>query len=87
MQRKDQFRLHLLRIDPSRNMARFYELALEDGLFGEVLITRRWGRLGTHGRSKTQFANSEIEGLEILLALLRAKRCRGYRPAGVGQAA
>jgi len=67
-------------------MARFYQLALEDDLFGCVLITRRWGRLGTSGRLKAQRAANAIEGLGILLQLLRTKRGRGYVPAGIGMA-
>ncbi|WP_082837329.1 WGR domain-containing protein [Labrenzia sp. OB1] len=43
----------LTRIDPHRNMARFYVLSVEPTLFGDYAVQRRWGRLGTSGRSRS----------------------------------
>lgn len=48
----------LRRIEPERNMARFYVLTLEPTLFGEVAVMRHWGRLGTRGRRKSCFLGS-----------------------------
>jgi len=41
------YRLYIERIDPEKNMARFYALAIEPSLFGTPLLIRRWGRIGT----------------------------------------
>jgi predicted DNA-binding WGR domain protein len=41
--------VHLRRIDPARNMRRFYRLDIQPDLFGGVLLVK-WGRIGAHGR-------------------------------------
>lgn len=77
----NQYRLYLERIDPARNMRRFYILAIEKSLFGELLLTRRWGRIGTYGREATEICTSECDALARLLAVARTKRMRHYRLA------
>lgn len=42
---------HLHRIDPDARMARFYSIELAPTLFGEVTVLRRWGRIGSRGRT------------------------------------
>jgi predicted DNA-binding WGR domain protein len=42
--------LHLRRIDPARNMARFYGLSIQPTLFGGASLVRNWGRIGTKGQ-------------------------------------
>lgn len=71
----------LYRLDPTRNMARFYALSIEITLFGEVALVRRWGRIGTLGRSRIEFCGSPAEAAEAGRRLLRRKLGRGYRPA------
>ncbi|MFC6658888.1 WGR domain-containing protein [Roseibium salinum] len=39
----------LTRIEPRRNMARFYSLSIEPTFFGGFVVHRSWGRLGTWG--------------------------------------
>ncbi|TAX62854.1 WGR domain-containing protein, partial [Rhizobium ruizarguesonis] len=41
------YRLYIERIDPSKNMARFYALSIEPNLFGETSLVRSWGRIGS----------------------------------------
>lgn len=74
--------LILRRIDPSRNMARFYALSLEPSLFGDVAMVRRWGRIGTHGRQAIELHPDVPSARAALERLLRAKRRRGYRVDG-----
>ncbi|NTF52720.1 WGR domain-containing protein [Agrobacterium rhizogenes] len=74
------YRLHFQRIDPSRNMARFYEISLEPTLFGETSLVRIWGRLGTRGQQRIDVFSSEKRAVEAFLELLRQKRAKGYRP-------
>ena len=46
----------LRRIDPARNMARFYAVEVMPTLFGHWAVVRRWGRVNTDGRrSETWF--------------------------------
>jgi predicted DNA-binding WGR domain protein len=42
--------MHLRRIDPDRNMARFYSMSVQPNLFGEWALLREWGRIGSAGR-------------------------------------
>jgi predicted DNA-binding WGR domain protein len=41
---------HLRRVDPARNMHRFYRLDVQPDLSGGVLLVKEWGRIGAHGR-------------------------------------
>lgn len=74
--------LVLSRIDPARNMARFYALSLEPSLFGDVAVVRRWGRIGTRGRQAIALHADVSSAQAALERLARAKRRRGYRTAG-----
>jgi predicted DNA-binding WGR domain protein len=74
------YHIHVERTDISRNMARFYTLSIEPDLFGGVAIVRRWGRIGTGGQKRVDLHRGEAEAVSQFLALLCAKRRRGYRP-------
>jgi predicted DNA-binding WGR domain protein len=69
----------LRRIDPTRNMARFYSMDVERDLFGRVVLVRRWGRIGTAGRTRLDEHPNEGRALAALAAIERQKRRRGYR--------
>lgn len=71
----------LCKVDPSRNMARFYSLEVERDLFGRVVLVRRWGRLGTAGRTRLDQHKDEIEALAALVEMQATKQRRGYRSA------
>jgi len=70
--------IYLERRDPSRNMARFYALSIERDLLGDTVAVRRWGRIGTHGQSMKIAYPDFAQARSDLLALLAAKRRRGY---------
>jgi predicted DNA-binding WGR domain protein len=74
------YRLYIERIDATRNMARFYALEIGSTLFGDVCLTRTWGRIGTHGQMKAHHFASEAEAVELFFAFARRKLNRGYRP-------
>lgn len=69
----------LRRIDPARNMARFYCLSLQPTLFGEVSVVRAWGRIGTRGRMKIDSFPSGEGASAALARIEKIKRKRGYR--------
>jgi predicted DNA-binding WGR domain protein len=71
--------LYVERIDPSKNMARYYALSIEPTLFGETSLTRCWGRIGSRGQRIVHLFRSEPEAVDLFLELLRIKRGRGYR--------
>jgi predicted DNA-binding WGR domain protein len=45
--------VHLLHIDPARNMHRFYRLDVQPDLFGGVLLVKEWARAGAWWASVT----------------------------------
>jgi predicted DNA-binding WGR domain protein len=74
------YHLYVERIEPEKNMARFYALAVQPTLFGEVALVRSWGRIGTRGQQKVHVFNEEKHAVGLFLELLHEKRNRGYRP-------
>ena len=71
--------LVLERRNASRNMARFYVLAIEPTLFGEVALVREWGRIGSWGRRRLDLHPNRTAAAESLDAWLARKARRGYR--------
>jgi predicted DNA-binding WGR domain protein len=69
----------LRRCDPSRNMRRFYVLAVHGDLVDGWSLVREWGRIGRRGRVRvepfTELAAAEAAGARIE----RIKRGRGYQ--------
>ncbi len=72
------YRLYIERTDIKTNMARFYALSIEPTLFGTPCLTRRWGRIGSHGQAKVHHFEREAEAVALFLNLLQRKRARGY---------
>ena len=69
----------LRRIDPAKNMARFYSLEVERDLLGRVVLVRRWGRIGSAGKTRLDEHAGEGEALAALASLQASKRRRGYK--------
>ena len=76
--------LYVERVDPERNMARFYTLAIEPTLFGTPSLLRRWGRIGTFGRTMVHHFEREEDAVVLFLDLLRERRAHGYRVKRIG---
>jgi predicted DNA-binding WGR domain protein len=71
--------VYLARREPSRNLARFYRMAIVPTLFGGWALWREWGRIGSGGQVRAdQFPNAGA-ALLALQALVRAKKKRGYK--------
>jgi predicted DNA-binding WGR domain protein len=68
----------LTRIDEAANMHRFYRLSIQPGLFGDVALIREWGRIGSHGQSKTDWFESEPDAKDARFSLHMKKAKRGY---------
>jgi len=75
--------LVLHRLDPTLNMARFYALSLENSLFGDILLVRRWGRIGTHGRVRFDWFDGPVEAAHELKRIVTLKARRGYQEYGL----
>ncbi|SES41181.1 WGR domain-containing protein [Rhizobium sp. NFR03] len=78
MTQHDDTPLHLTRVDPARNMARFYMLALQPTLFGGVSVIRNWGRIGTQGQAKIETYDDGDAAAGARSRIENAKRRRGY---------
>ena len=71
--------LVLRRVEPERNVARFYALMIERDLFGRVVLVRHWGRIGSKGRERAKVRTDEGKAAQAMGKLAAAKRQRGYQ--------
>ncbi|MGU3496649.1 WGR domain-containing protein [Xanthobacteraceae bacterium A53D] len=71
--------LHLHRIDPARNMRRFYGLAIQPTLFGGATLIRTWGRIGRSGQELCETFDRAEDARIALSRHELGKRRRGYR--------
>jgi len=69
---------HLRRIDPDRNMARFYTMSVQPTLFGDWALFREWGRIGSAGRLVSRRFATEQEAALTMAEHLKAKLRKGY---------
>lgn len=70
--------IYMRRIDPSRNMARFYVLSIQPTLFGGSSVVREWGRIGTRGQCKLELLDDAEQAERMRDRIERSKRARGY---------
>ena len=70
----------MTRVDPAKNMARWYEIDVQPGLFGDVSVTRHWGRIGAQGQTLENWFADEATALTTAGRLSRQKLGRGYKP-------
>lgn len=73
--------VYLRRIDPSQNMCRFYSLAIQPTLFGEVSVIRNWGRIDCAGQIMQETFDSLDDAVEKFGHLRQIKVRKGYCPA------
>lgn len=71
-------RIVMHRIDPARNMARFYALSIEPTLFGDVAVVREWGRIGAGGQRRADHYTEAAAAGMALRKLAAGKVRRGY---------
>lgn len=68
----------LHRVDPSRNMRRFYRLDVQLDLFGFWLFVSEWGRIGRPGQMRVVSFTSLDEAHSALRCQRQRKEKRGY---------
>jgi Uncharacterized conserved protein len=71
--------LTLTRVEPEKNIARFYTLSIEPSLFGDHALVRRWGRIGCRGRLRIDLHASRLDAEKAFRQLASIKRKRRYR--------
>ena len=69
----------LRRVEADTNGHRFYAVMIERDLFGRVMLVRRWGRIGTRERERSDPHEAEAAAAEAMEKLAAAKRRRGYQ--------
>ncbi len=69
----------LHRVDPDLNMARFYRVEVLPDLFGEIIVERRWGRIGGKGQCRAASYPSTSLAEAAASRLIGTKERRGYR--------
>lgn len=68
----------MTRVDPQKNMARWYEIDVQPTLFGEFTVERHWGRIGATGQSKAFWFSDEDAADEMAKKVAATKLKRGY---------
>ena len=68
----------LRRMDPGRNMARFYRMDVQPDLFGAWCFVREWGRIWQAGQIRQAVYSSQEEARAALERQFRVKQKRGY---------
>ncbi len=68
----------LTRIDPARNMARFYRLEISADLFGGVTLVRNWGRIGGAGCERREWFAVRDHAESAKQVWISRKTRRGY---------
>jgi len=70
--------LQMRRIDPARNMRRFYRMSIQPDLFGGASLVREWGRIGARGQMMIEQHPDEGRAVTALMKLAAVKKRRGY---------
>lgn len=73
----DRFLMH--RVDPAKNMNRFYLMTVQRDLFGGASLTREWGRTGSSGQVRVDHHPDEGQAVDALAGIVRQKEKRGYK--------
>jgi predicted DNA-binding WGR domain protein len=68
----------LHRVEPARNMARFYRVEILPDLFGWTTVERTWGRIGSRGQRMMVSFPSEASAKLEACRLVRCKLRRNY---------
>jgi len=71
---------YLQKIDPNRNMHRFYRATVAPTLFGEWALIREWGRIGSpQGQRMEEWFGVEADARAAMAYVIWAKQGRGYK--------
>ena len=68
----------LTHLIPDANRHRFYVLRTLPTLFGDWVLLREWGRIGSPGRLRRDCHTSESDAISALAKLAKQKHRRGY---------
>jgi predicted DNA-binding WGR domain protein len=72
----------LTSVEADKNRRRFYELRWEQDLFNGPVLVRKFGRLGTEGRSLARVYPDQESAQKEIQKLIRLRLRHGYQLAG-----
>lgn len=72
------YSLTLCRIDPARNMQRYYHLSIQRDLFGNHCLICSWGRIGRSGQRRSRLYQTEEAAQAAFMKQRATKERRGY---------
>ncbi len=70
--------MHMIRSEPDVNLNRFYRIEIVRGLFGDWGLMRNWGRVGSAGKLRTDWFETEAQAKDARFDLHMQKARRGY---------
>lgn len=72
--------LYFRNIDPKKNRRRHYLLTLQQDLLGQLVVVRRWGRIGAPGWQgcQTHLVDDDQEAGRLIRETLNRRRRHGY---------
>lgn len=73
--------MRLIKINTTKNIARYYELDVQQNLFGGFSVIRNWGRIGAKGQVKIELHDDETMAKYSYKKLRTIKLKRGYNIA------
>ncbi|MGH8551277.1 MAG: WGR domain-containing protein [Methylococcales bacterium] len=71
---RDGFRIDLQACDPARNRQRFYTIEAAHDLFGDLIVTLHYGRIGTRGHTKNFIVPDAQAGAKLVRACLKRRQ-------------
>ena len=71
---RDVFRIELQACDPARNRWRFYRIEAGRDLLGDLIVRFNYGRIGTHGQTKTYIVPDATAGARLVRACLKRRQ-------------
>ena len=74
-------RIYLERHEPDKNLHRFYQMIVTPGIFGDWSLVREWGRVGSPGKVRKDWFDSEDEAKLARDKLCATKQKKGYQSA------
>jgi len=72
-------RIYLVRHDQAKNMHRFYQMFVAQGLLGEWSLIREWGRVGSPGTVRNDWFDTEEEAVIARQKIADSKQKKGYQ--------
>jgi predicted DNA-binding WGR domain protein len=58
---------------PERNVARFYTLRKHTNLWGDIVVSSSFGRIGTHGNVKHQYFSDTAQADSYINTVIRKR--------------